>query len=700
VVAVFTAKDLPNVRIPIRIAPGERARKALQPVIARDEVRYVGEPVALVVAQDPYVAEDAAELVKVDIDPLQAVVDLNAAASEECRTIHPALGSNRIETLGACRGNVEAAFRSAEVVISTSFSIQRHGAVPLEPRALVAEQDGDSGRLSVWGAAKVKQTNRRILAVLLDRELDSIRFFESDVGGGFGGRGEFYPEDFLIPWAAIRLGRPVKWTEDRAENLIALNQSREQRWIAELAATDDGKLLALRARGLWSQGAYVRTHGNVLLALTVNNLPGPYEWPALDISTTGVATNKTPAGTYRGPGQYEASFIRERLIDLLARRVGRDPADVRRRNLVRPDQMPYATGVPDIDWGQDTLYEESDYPQVFERCLERAGYPTLRKEMARRRESGDLVGVGTSAFVEIGSPGAGEFARIVARPDGQFVTYLGTAAVGPGMETVMSQIAADELGVELDRIEICFRDTDDVPEGFGAFSSRTTAFGGNAVIGAVAALADRAREEGARRLGVDPEEVVIESGVVRPQGDPDNAIPFGELGLEARYRFAPEPRSYVTMGANCVVVVIDRDTGQPKVTKWVIAVDTGRVINPLLLTGQVRGAAIQGLGGALFEEFAYDEDGQALSASFVAYTMPTAAEAPEIEVVLLELSSNEGADDKLGAKGGGEIGIVGSGAAIANAVSDALDGAPIDSLPIRSHEVLALLDHHEPAPAT
>jgi carbon-monoxide dehydrogenase large subunit len=691
VVAVFTAREIPDVRIPIRLTPGENASKVLQPVIARDEVRYVGEPVALVVAEDPYVAEDAADLVEVEIEPYSAVVDLEAAASQDSRAIHSVLGGNTTDTVATARGDAEAAFGAAEVLISASFSIQRHGAVPLEPRALVAEQDPGDGRLTVWGVAKVKQANRRILAKLLDRDIDSIRFFETDVGGGFGGRGEFYPEDFLVPWAAIRLGRAVKWTEDRAENLVALNQSREQRWTVELAATDDGELLALRAQGLWSQGAYVRTHGNVLLCLTVNNLPGPYRWPALDISTTGVMTNKTPAGTYRGPGQYEATFMRERMIDLLAGRLGQDAAEVRRRNLVTPEQMPYSAGVPDIDTGMDTVYEGSDYPEVFERCLERADYVALRAEAARRREHGEVVGVGTSAFVEIGSPGPGEVARIVARPDGQFVVHLGTASVGQGMETVMAQIAAEELEVELDRIEISYRDTDDVPEGLGAFSSRTTSFGGNAVIGAVAALRDQARQAGAARRGVAPDEIVIAGSAIRRLGDREPAIPFGELGLEAAYRFAPKPRSHVAMGADCVMVEIDRDTGQPKITGWVIAVDTGRIINPLLLAGQVRGAAIQGLGGAFYEEFEYDEEGQPLSASFVAYTLPTAAEAPAIDVVLLELGSPDGEDDRLGAKGGGETGIVGSGAAIANAVSDALGGAPINSLPIRPHHVMRLL---------
>lgn len=665
VVSVFTADDIPDLRIPIKITPGENALKVLQPVIARGDVRYVGEPVALVLAENPYVAEDAAELVDVEIDSYQAIVDLDDAVSESARAIHSVLGGNTIDTISSARGDVDAAFRSADVVVSASFSIQRHGAVPLEPRALVAEEA--DGRLTVWGVAKTKQASRRVLAKLLDRDVESIRFFETDVGGGFGGRGEFYPEDFLIPWAATRIGRAVKWTEDRGENLVALNQSREQNWTAEVAATHEGELLALRARGLWAQGAYVRPHGNLLLALTILNLGGPYRWPVFDLSSTGVILNKTPAGTYRGPGQFEASFIRERLLDMLAQRTGRDPAELRRMNFVTPEDMPYNAGVPDIDSGEDTIYEGSDYPEVFDRCLESADYPALVAEAQSRRAQGELVGVGMSAFVEIGSPGSGESVRIVAEQDGRFIVYVGAANVGQGMQTVLTQIAADGLGVDLDRVEISYRDTNDVPEGMGAFSSRVTTFTGNAVLGAVAQLKEHARAAGA------------EEGTIPP-------------GMEVTHRYEPALRSHVAVGANCVLVEVDRATGQPHVARWVIAVDAGRVVNPLLLTGQIRGAAVQGLGGAFYEEFAYDEHGQPLSASFLGYLMPTAAEAPEIDVVLLELGHAHAEDDRLGgAKGGGELGIVGSGAALANAVSDALGGAPFSSLPIRPYDVLDAL---------
>jgi aerobic carbon-monoxide dehydrogenase large subunit len=699
VVAVFTADEIPDVHVPVRVTATENTGKILQPVIARDEVRYVGEPVALIIATDPYLAEDAEELVELELEPRPPLVELHDAAHPEAAPIHPALGSNLIDTFRIERGDIDEVFATAPVTVTGEFLVQRHGAVPLEPRALVAEVDPRDGRLTVWGVAKVKHVNRRILGNLLDRPEDSIRSYETDVGGGFGGRGEFYPEDFLIPWAATRLGRAVKWVEDRQENLMALNQSREQRWAAEAAATEDGRLLALRAKGLWSQGAYIRTHGNVLLWLTVNNMSGPYEWPAYDMAATGVVTNKTPAGTYRGPGQFESTFLRERMLDLLARRLDMDPVELRRRNLLTRDRMPYFTGAPDIDTKEDTTYEDSDYREVFDACMRRAGYEELRAEVQRRRAAGELVGVGTSCFVELGSPGAFEEARAVAEPDGTFTIHIGVGAVGQGMETIMSQIAADELGVAIERVTISYRDTDDVPAGLGAFSSRGTMYGGNAVIGAVRGLAERARAAAAERLNVAPEEVTVTAGEARVAAEAPIAL--GRLGIEHRFRYAPPHYSHVVMGADCVLVAIDRVSGQPRVERWVIAYDTGRVINPLLLTGQVRGAAAQGLGGSLFEEFVYDAQGQPQSTSFIDYALPTAAEVPTIEVELLELGSGPEHDALNGAKGGGEGGIVGSAAAIANAVADALGGdSPVfNRLPLRAASLLGLVPEPAEDPA-
>ena len=340
VAAVLTADDLPDVRIPIRLFATENANRVLQPPLARGTVRYVGDPIAIVLASDPYVAEDAAEDVVVDIEPLAVVLDPLEAASENGTAVHAELGGNVIDRVAISHGDgIDQLFDDAAVVLRRQFSVQRHGAVPLEPRCLLAKYDAASSQLTVWGAAKVKHFNRRILATLLGIEPESIRCIEGDVGGGFGARGEFYPEDYLIPWAAIKLGHPVKWVEDRRENLIALNHSREQRWDIEYAAAEDGTLLAFRAHAWFNQGAYARTHGSVLLPkLILNHTPGPYRWRAYEAEAFSVLSNKTPAGTYRGPGQYEPTFVRERMVDMVARELKMDPIELRRQNLVSPGQ--------------------------------------------------------------------------------------------------------------------------------------------------------------------------------------------------------------------------------------------------------------------------------------------------------------------------------------------------------------------------
>jgi aerobic carbon-monoxide dehydrogenase large subunit len=683
VVAVCTAADLPDARIPVRLFPTENAELSLQPALARDRVRYVGDPIAVVVAEDPYVAEDAAADVLVDIEPLEPVLDPLDALAGGGAPLHEGLESNLIDTRTAKKGRgVGGAFKRAATVVAERFHVHRHGAVPLEPRGLLADYDADSARVTTWGAAKVKHFNRRILANLLDVPLDSVRYVEGDVGGGFGARGEFYPEDFLIPWLAVELGRPVKWVEDRRENLIALNHSREQDWEIEMAAAADGELLAFRARGVFNQGAYARTHGSVLLPmLMINHLPGPYRWSAYEIEASSVLSNKTPAGTYRGPGQYEPNFIRERMIDLVARELELDPVEIRRRNLVTKAEMPYRTGLKDLDTQKPVAYAEGDYPATFERLMDHIEYPSLRAEVDRRRRSGEAIGLGVTAFIEMGNPGVFEQSRAVAEADGGFTVHVGIASVGQGVETVLSQVAADQLGVPIERIRVSYRDTDVVPEGQGAFSSRATVWGGHAIAGAIQDLIGRAREAAAERLDVAGDDLDYASGALVHE---DDAIPLSELGVEGSYRYEPGEASHILMGANAAVVAVDRDSGELELRRYAIAYEVGHAINPLTLEGQVRGAAAQGIAGTLFEEFAYDDGGQPLATTFMDYAMPTAAEVPDFEVVLVELGEATDGSPLSGAKGGGEGGIIGTGGTLTNAISDALGPAAgvLTTLPI------------------
>jgi carbon-monoxide dehydrogenase large subunit len=695
VVRVLTAADVPDVRIPIRLFATENAQRVLQPPLARDHVRYVGEPVAVVVATDPYVAEDGADDVVVDIEPLEAVLDPKAAADRAATALHPAIGTNVIDTVTVSHGDgIDELFEQAAVVVRRQFAMHRHGAVPLEPRCLVAEHDPATSQVTVWGTAKVKHFNRRILGTLLDIPPDSIRSIECDVGGGFGARGEFYPEDYLIPWLAIELGRPVKWVEDRRENLVALNHSREQQWDVEYAAGADGTLMAFRARATFNQGAYARTHGSVLLPrLMLNHTPGPYRWRAYQAEARSVLSNKTPAGTYRGPGQYEPTFVRERMVDLVARELDIDPVELRLRNLVDPRDMPYNTGLPDVDTGNPVLYDEGDFPRVFGSLLEHVGYEDLRRDTESRRARGERVGLAATAFIEMGNPGVFEQARVVAEGDGGFTAHVGIASVGQGVETVLSQIAADMLRVPIERVRISYQDTSVVPEGQGAFSSRATVWGGYAIAGAIRDLVARARLAGADRLEIAPVDLeVVPGGLLRPRGQPSGGIAIGELGVEGSYRYEPGGGSHILSGANVGQVKVDPVSGGIEVLRYAVSYEVGRAINPLTLEGQVRGAAAQGIGGALLEEFAYAADGQPLSTSFMDYAMPTATEIPDIEVLLLELGETAEDDPVAGAKGAGEGGIIATAATLTGAVADALgpSGWSLSSLPLTPEVVQRL----------
>lgn len=690
VVAVLTADDVPDVRIPVRLFPTENANAVLQSPLARERVRYVGDPVAVVIANDPYAAEDAADQVLVQTDPLEVVLDPASAAGAgpHGTLVHPKIDGNVIDRVQMRHGEgIDELFEQAAVVVTQRFSVQRHGAVPLEPRCLLADYDHSARQLTVWGAAKVKHFNRRILAGLLDVTPESIRCIEGDVGGGFGARGEFYPEDFLIPWLAIHLGCPVKWVEDRRENLIALNHSREQQWEVQYAGADDGTLLAFRATAWFNQGAYARTHGSVLLPqLMLNHIPGPYRWRAYEAQALSVLSNKTPAGTYRGPGQYEPTFVRERMVDLVARRLGMDPVALRLQNLVDPADMPYDTGLPDVDTGKPVLYDEGDFPRVFRTLLEHVDYGELRRQTDARQAMGERVGLAATAFVEMGNPGVFEQSRVVAERDGTFTAHVGIASVGQGVETVLSQIAADVLDVPIERVRVSYQDTAVVPEGQGAFSSRATVWGGYAISGAGRELRAQACRSASERWAAPVEEIEVSGGMARWQGD---SLPLHELVREASYRYEPGGGSHILSGANVGQVRVDPVSGGVQLLRYAVAYEVGRAINPLTLEGQVRGAAVQGMGGALLEEFAYAPEGQPLSSTFMDYMLPTAAEVPDVDVVLLEFGDASDDDPVAGAKGAGEGGIIATGATVTAAVADAIGpaGWSLASLPLRPEEI-------------
>jgi carbon-monoxide dehydrogenase large subunit len=651
VLGVFTAADLPDTRIPIRLpfAVTPRAEAVLQPPLAREVVRYVGEPVAVVVAEDAHAAEDAAELVALDLDPIAPCVDPIAAAAEGTLLVHEALDSNVVETVPIRYGDVEAAFAAADVVVRRRLAVQRQTGAPMETRGLLADP-GDDGRLTLWGAAKVKHFNRGAIAAMLGLDPDTLRLVEVDVGGGFGVRGEIYPEDVLVPWAALRLGRPVKWIEDRAEHLVATNHAREQVHDVTVAATADGRLLAFTSMAWIDQGAYVRTQGILPAFVAVHHLPGPYVWQAFEVTGHAVLTNRTPIGTYRGPGMTEAAFVRERALDLVAGELGIDPIELRRRNLVPAERMPF---VYDLGEQQPPIvYDSGDFPAFFERLLTQTGAENIPR--------GPGTGVGVAAIAEMGGIGPFEEVSVEAQDEGTVIVRAGVGSLGQGVETVLAQIAAEELGVPFEHVRVQFHDTDDVASGFGSFASRSTTVAGNAV----ALAARKLRERGG-------------SGI-------------------ATGRYEKEHPSY-SFGAALSVVSVDAETGRVRVVRHAVAHDVGRAVNPALVRGQLAGAAAQGIAAALFEELPYDGDGTPLAISFADFLMPTAAELPEVETIVIE----HPVDSPTGVKGAGEAGMTGTPAAVANAVAAALGpaGAGVDHLPLTPARVRSLVRQAESRPA-
>jgi len=701
VIAVLTFADLGDRRapIPIRLAPLAGFEGYLQNVLARDRVRYVGEPGAVLIAEDPYAAEDAAELVTGDYEPLEPVVDVHQAMTDRT-VLHEAAGTNVASRYSVSRGDPEAAFASAEYTRTEVFRCHRHSAMPLETRGLVAEWDTAAGTMTVWGATKVPFFNRAVLARMLGLSEAKVELVELDVGGSFGVRGEFYPEDFLIPFAAMRIGRPVKWIEGRREHLVAANHSREMECELAIAARRDGTLLGLRARLLADMGAYVRTNGGVVPAKAAQFLPGPYRIANVGCEVNALVTNKTPTGTYRGPGRFEANFFRERLLDLMAADLGLDPVDVRLKNLLSPAEMPYAIGklVPYEAAGE---YDTGDYASAFRRALAAIDYPRLAA-LSGKLVDGRRHGVGVACFVESSGAGPAETARIVVRRRRCVELYTGCASSGQGHETVMAQILADELQIPFEWVRVFHGTTSFVDEGYGTYHSRAVVVGGSAIKVAAGVLIGQIMALTARRTGSDPADLEWRGGDVRRRGAAGEAPVTGlaalaaegsaeaRAALEAVGRFRPGKLTY-TYGAHAAHVAVDPETGAVEVVRFVAVEDVGRAINPLLVHGQAIGAAVQGLGGALLERLVYDEAGQLLTGTFADYAMPTSTAFPGIDAITLEESPSR--LNPLGAKGAGEGGIVATGAAVANAVAAALAplGIVVRELPLSPSVVGALL---------
>ena len=700
VVAVWTAQDVTDIPpIPFRATKVRGLEPYCQYILATDRVRYVGEPIAVVFAEDAYVAEDAADLVLSEIEELPVVLDAAADPAE----FLPGL-STEPTVVRKEYGDVAGAFRAADAVVELDLSVGRHSGVPLETRGAIARYVAAHDVLELHGTAKKQHWNRDEIARLLGRSPTGVHLFEGHVGGGFGVRGELYPEDLLVCTAALRLGRPVKWIEDRREHLMATNHSRQQRHRIRAAVDADGRLLAIDDVFFHDQGAYVRTHGARVADLAAGMLPGPYRLPAYRVAGHFRLTNKTPAATYRAPGRFETTFVRERLMDAIAARLGLSPIEVRRRNLVTAAEMPHERPLDTL--GTDIVLDSGDYIGLLDSALERFGWPALQDELARRRAAGECVGVGLAFFVEKSGLGPSDGVRISVDPTGGVELVSGAASVGQGVETVLAQICAEALGVDYRRIRVVRGRTDRIEFGNGAHASRVTVMSGSATYQAALAVRAMALDMAAQLLQAQPEDLTIVSGQVARLSDPETPlVALGEVarqmgpnsrlmigqtpGLTAERWFYSDHMTY-PYGVHLGLVRVDRATGEVRVERYLVANDVGRAINPMLVEGQIVGGFAQGLGGALFEEFRYDESGQPLSTTFADYLLPTLAEMPPVDVLIAEDAPSP--LNPLGVKGAGEGGTNGVGAAIAAAVDDALQqpGA-ITRLPILPRTVHALV---------
>jgi aerobic carbon-monoxide dehydrogenase large subunit len=696
--AAWTATDVKEIPpIDFRLTRIAGLEPYRQPVLANGRVRYVGEPVAVVFAEDAYLAEDAAELVAVEVEELPARLH----AAEEPGEFAPGY-SAEAAVIRKGYGDVDAAFRNAHAVVELELSIGRHSGVPMETRGAIARYDAVRDVLELYGAAKVPHWNRDQIARMLGRSPASVQLYEGHVGGGFGVRGELYPEDVLVCAAALKFRRPVKWIEDRREHLIATNHSRQQRHRVRGAVDAQGQILAIDDEFFQDQGAYLRTHAVTVPDLAAAMLPGPYRVPAYRAIGRVRLTNKTPCGTYRAPGRFESTFVRERLIDAIAAKTGIDAIEVRRRNLIPKGEMPYRRVLDTL--GTDVVLDSGDYAGLLNKALARIGWDALQARLRKRRAAGERVGLGLAMFVEKSGLGPSDTVRISVDQTGTIEVVTGVASVGQGVETAIAQICADALGVDYTNVRVVHGQTDRIAQGSGAFASRVTVMAGEATRIAASALREKALGTAAELLQAPVSSLDIRDGEIsRADIEAGPSIRLGDLvgalasrphrngshALMAEGTFRTDHMTY-PYGVHIALVCIDGETGEVKVERYLVAYDIGKAVNPRLVEGQLAGGAVQGLGGALFEEFTYDERGEPLAVTFADYLIPTAREVPPIEVTITEDAPSP--LNFLGLKGAGEGGANAVGAAIAAAIDDAI-GMPgaVTELPITPQRLRKIL---------
>ena len=706
VVEVLTGKDVSHIigSVPCAAAiPGLKFPK--QPVLAVDAVRFVGEPVVAIVASDRYAGRDAADLVEIEYEPLPAAVDVEAAMKPDSPKVHPQFENNIAFTFPFPQkggGDIEKAFAGAHKIVTQRLVNQRLAPIAMECRAVAAQYNAGEESITLWSSTQIPHLMRTQVAIMLGVPENRVRVITPEVGGGFGSKLNVYREEALLAYLARKLGRPVKWAETRRENIVGTIHGRAQVNEVELAVKKDGTVVGLRCKVIADLGAYHQLLTPAIPTLTGLMLSGPYKIPAIQMDLVGVFTNKTATDAYRGAGRPEATYLLERMMDRVAQELGMDPVAVRRKNFVKPKEFPYATAT-------GLSYDSGNYQKALEQALENAGYEKLRKEQARLRKQGRYLGIGLSTYVEIcalgpsaAMPAGGwESATVRIAPTGKVTILSGASPHGQGQETSFTQIACDRLGVSPGDVVVVHGDTAVVQYGIGTFGSRATAVGGTAVWMCLEQIREKAKKFAAATLKAKPEEIVIHGTTYSVKGKPKvqtsfqsialaaytaKILPKGETpGLEATAFFEPTNFTF-PFGTHVAVVEVDGETGEIQCRRYVAVDDCGKVINPLLVDGQVQGGIAQAMGQALWEEVVYDENGQILTGSLMDYAIPRAAYLPRFETSRTETPTNV---NPMGVKGVGEAGTIGCTPAIVNAVVDALSpfGVKHIEMPLRPEKV-------------
>ncbi|HLC25229.1 MAG TPA: xanthine dehydrogenase family protein molybdopterin-binding subunit [bacterium] len=705
VCGIFVYSDLPTDARSFLPALGDPSLNIItDPILADGEVRYVGEPVAVVLAEDRYVAEDGADLVAVSYEPLPASVALERALDPDAPLVHPETGTNLVGERTWATGDVTGAFGNADLILKEVLRVHRGTSSPIETRGIVVFPETRTGFLMVWASTQSPHRVRDMLAALLRIPVHQIRVMAPAVGGGFGPKSGVYPEDFLIPWLAQRLGRPVKWIEDRREYLLCARQERDQVHRVEIALSRDGRILGLKDEFLYDVGAYSSTI--ISPWTTAYTIPGPYRISNLSLTLRLAFTHKVPTMTVRGAGRPQAVFVMERLVERAARALKIDPAEIRRRNLITPEDIPWDTGLTTRE-GERVVYECGNFPDYLNRVLEKIGYDRFRNE---KKEAGRIRrGIGIASYVETTGMGPYEVARVALDSNGKVTVYAGTAPQGQGHQTVLSQICGEELGVDPAEIRVITGDTAFIPFGIGTFASRSGVTAGNAVSMAARSLGRRLREYASREFSCPADRVFLAEGKIHVEGEVPHVLSLSQfMGQLLQHRperkqqiigpplleesavFTPDRHSHAA-GAHAAIVEVDLETGGVKILRYAVVHDCGRVLNPIIVEGQIQGGVVHGIGNALLERVAYDENGQVLSGSFMDYLLPTAAEAPRVEIGLVETPSPV---NPYGIKGVGESGTMPAPAVLMAAIEDAL--RPLDifvrSVPMSPEELLNLID--------